>query len=71
VGLSFIGEAWSEAELLSFAFAYETQSQARVPPTYARSVEDAEPIAAALRQPDSSAANVAPEETRQRAPTAP
>jgi amidase len=50
VGLSFIGEAWSEARLLSFAFAYEGRANARVPPTYARSVEDAEPLAAALRQ---------------------
>lgn len=68
VGLSFIGEAWSEAKLLSFAFAYETQAQARIPPTFARSVDDAEPIAAALRQPDALAAN---EEARQRAPAAP
>jgi amidase len=72
VGLSFIGEAWSEAELLSFAFAYETQAQARIPPTYARSVDDTEPIAAALRQPDATAANGARREgTRQGAPAAP
>jgi amidase len=50
VGLSFIGEAWSEAKLLSFAFAYESRASARTPPTYARSIEDAEPIAGALRQ---------------------
>jgi len=50
VGLSFIGEAWSEAKLLSFAYAYEQRANARVVPTYARSVEDIEPLAAALRQ---------------------
>jgi amidase len=51
VGISFIGERWSEAKLLSFAFAFESRANARMPPTYARSIEDLEPIAAALRQP--------------------
>jgi amidase len=51
VGLSFLGEAWSEAKLLSFAYAYESRANARTPPTYARSVEDLEPMASALRQP--------------------
>ncbi|GAM98706.1 N-carbamoylputrescine amidase [alpha proteobacterium U9-1i] len=51
VGLSFIAEAWSEAKLLSFAYAYEQRASARVAPTYARSVEDLEAISAALRQP--------------------
>ncbi|HUR60826.1 MAG TPA: amidase family protein [Candidatus Thermoplasmatota archaeon] len=32
-GLSFFGPAWSEAKLLSYAYAYEQQSHARVPPT--------------------------------------
>lgn len=50
VGLSFIGAAWSEADLLSFAYAYESRANARVPPTYARSIEDIEPFANALRQ---------------------
>ena len=49
VGLSFSGEAWSEAKLLAFAYAYEQRAQARVAPSYARSVEDAAPFAAALR----------------------
>jgi amidase len=50
VGLSFLGERWSEAKLLSFAYAYESRANARMAPTYARSVDDLEPIAAALRQ---------------------
>ncbi|WP_228445680.1 amidase [Terricaulis silvestris] len=50
VGLSFLGEAWSEAKLLSFAYAYEQRANARVAPTYVRSVEDLEPLAGALRQ---------------------
>ena len=37
VGLSFIGPAWSEAELLSFGFAYESRANARTRPTYAPS----------------------------------
>ena len=32
VGLSFIGPAWSEAMLLSYGYAYEQASHARVPP---------------------------------------
>ncbi len=50
VGLSFAGAAWSDATLLSFAFAYESRANARVPPTYARSVEDIAPMANALEQ---------------------
>jgi amidase len=34
VGLSFIGPAWSEAELIGCAYAYEQRAQARVPPAY-------------------------------------
>jgi amidase len=49
VGLSFIGEAWSEAKLLSFAYAYEQRANARTPPTYARTIEESEPFAAAVR----------------------
>jgi amidase len=50
VGLSFLGERWSEAKLLSFAYAYEQRANARVAPTYVRSIEDSEAFAAALRQ---------------------
>jgi amidase len=32
VGLSFIGPAWSDAQLLGFAFAYEARTHARRPP---------------------------------------
>ena len=34
IGLSFMGRAYSEAELLGFAFAFEQASQARKPPEY-------------------------------------
>jgi len=37
VGLSFFGRAWSEARLLSFAYAYEQATHARKPPTFAAS----------------------------------
>lgn len=50
VGLSILGERWSEAKLLSFAYAYEQRANARVAPTYMRSVEDSEAFAAAIRQ---------------------
>lgn len=38
VGLSFVGTAWSEAALISMAYAYEQASQRRRPPTYPASV---------------------------------
>ena len=33
VGLSFIGTAWTEAQLLAYGYAYEQASHKRVPPT--------------------------------------
>ena len=39
VGLSFIGPAWSEAQLLGFGFAYETASHMRTQPRLLPSVE--------------------------------
>jgi amidase len=48
VGLSFIGEAWSEAELIALAYAFEQRTHARKPPHYLRSVEDLDPVKAAL-----------------------
>lgn len=35
VGLSFIGPAWSEADLLAAGYAYETRASKRQPPTFA------------------------------------
>jgi amidase len=32
VGLSFIGGAWREADLVRYAFAYEQATRHRVPP---------------------------------------
>lgn len=49
VGLSLVGERWSEAKLLAFAFAYEQHAQSRARPTYAASVDSAEAIAPSLR----------------------
>ena len=49
VGLSIMGEKWSEAKLLSFAFAYESRAHARAVPTYAHSITDAEPYNGYIR----------------------
>jgi amidase len=51
VGLSFIGPAWSEAQLLGLGYAYETASRARVTPTFAASVETTPAVAALLAPP--------------------
>ena len=40
VGLSFIGSAWSEASLLSFAYAYEQRSQKRTAPKFLRAIAE-------------------------------
>jgi amidase len=39
VGLSFIGTAWSEAALLSMAYAFEQRTHARRPPVFERGEE--------------------------------
>jgi amidase len=38
VGISFIGTAWSEADLLAFGHAYEQRAHARRPPTYVAAI---------------------------------
>jgi amidase len=38
VGLSFVGPAWSEGKLISYAYAYEQASQARRGPEYRASI---------------------------------
>ena len=48
VGLSFIGPAWSEAQLLSLGAAFERAANARRPPTYLPSLEATPAMAAAL-----------------------
>jgi amidase len=40
VGLSFIGAAWQDAEILSLGYAYEQRTQARKAPAYLRSIEE-------------------------------
>lgn len=49
VGLSLFAEAWSEAKLLAFAYAYEQRANARTPPLYLATISTEEPFAAALR----------------------
>ena len=51
VGLSFIGPAWTEAQLLGFGYAYEQASQKRVTPTFAESVEATPAVALLLAPP--------------------
>jgi amidase len=41
VGLSFIGTAWSDGDLLAMGYAYEQASNRRKPPTYLKSLNDA------------------------------
>ena len=48
VGLSFIGRAWSEAQLLALGYAYEQRAHARRPPTFTPSVEETPDAAAHL-----------------------
>ena len=48
VGLSFIGPAWSEAQLLGLGFAFEAASKAQVTPTFVASVESIPAVAKLL-----------------------
>lgn len=38
VGLSFIGKAWSEADLIGYGYAFEQRTRARKPPQYKASI---------------------------------
>lgn len=40
VGISFVGKAWSEAQLLGMGAAFEQSTRARQPPTFAPSIEE-------------------------------
>ena len=51
VGLSIMGPAWSEARLLSLAYAFEQATHARRNPTFPRSISDASEIAKAYDPP--------------------
>jgi amidase len=39
IGLAFMGRAWSEPELLGFAYAYEQATKARKPPQYLPTID--------------------------------
>lgn len=49
VGISFIGTANQDADILSFAFAYEQQSQMRVTPKYLATAEADEEVGRLMR----------------------
>ena len=51
VGLSFVGQAWTDAALLALGHAFEQAAQARRPPTYLASLEDGRDVAAAFSRP--------------------
>ncbi len=48
VGISFVGQAWTEMKLLQIGAAYEAASKMRRAPTYAPSIEGTKPFAALL-----------------------
>jgi amidase len=48
VGLSFIGTAWSDGNILAMGYAYEQASQRRKPPTYLPSLNEAPETAKAF-----------------------
>ncbi len=48
VGLSIMGPAWSEANLLAFGYAFEQATQARKPPTFVPSIETSTEVARAF-----------------------
>ena len=48
VGLSFVGQAWTDAAILALGHAFEQASQARRPPTYLPSLEEGDEVASAF-----------------------
>ena len=48
VGLSFIGPAWSEARLISYAFAYEQAAKIKLTPNFLPSIESVAPTSVLL-----------------------
>jgi amidase len=48
VGISFIGPAWSEARLLALGHAFELRTRARMPPTFAPTIDGFDDVAPGL-----------------------
>jgi amidase len=49
VGISFIGRAWSEKQLLDIGFAFERATRARRPPSYKSSLENSPQVSRAFQ----------------------
>lgn len=52
LGLSFMGEAWSEAKLIGMAYAFEQKTKARTPPKYLKTIEIDRLLPARVWRPD-------------------
>jgi amidase len=48
IGLSFMGEAWSEAKLIGMAYAFEQKTKARTAPKYLKTIADDPALATAI-----------------------
>ena len=51
IGITFIGGAWDEPELIGLAYDFEQATQVRVPPTFIPTIGDDPLGGSAARQP--------------------